>query len=172
MTITLFKFDDSIKRWICTLYTNSESAVLNNGFCTNYFKLSRGVRQGCPLSPYSFILAVELLACKIRQDEEIHDTTIFRKEFKIGQFADDTTLFCRDTNTIQRAIAVLNDFGDLSGLRPNPSKTRAMWLGPWRYCKEKPFGFKWPREPIEIFISYDEKQNDQMNITLEKKFKK
>ena len=166
-TITLFKFDDNIKRWISTFYTNSESAVLNNGFCTNYFKLSRGVRQGCPLSPYLFILAVELLACKIRQDEEIHGITIFRKEFKIGQFADDTTLFCSDTNTVQRAIVVLNDFGDLSGLRLNPLKTKAMWLGPWRCCKEKPFGFKWPREPIRalgIFISYDEKQNDQYNF--------
>ena len=92
--------------------------------------------------------------------------TIFRKEFKIGQFADDTTLFCRDTNTVQTANVVLNDFSDLSGLRLNPSKTKAMWLGPWRYCKEKPFEFKWPREPIRalgIFISYDEKQNDQYN---------
>ena len=48
-----------------------------------------------------------------------------------------------------------------------------MWLGPWRYCKEKPFRFKWSREPIRalgIFISYDEKQNDQYNFR-EKKYK-
>ena len=46
-TLNLFNFGNSIKKWISTFYTNSESSVLNNGFCTNYFKLSRGVRQGC-----------------------------------------------------------------------------------------------------------------------------
>ena len=47
-TINLSNFGNSIKKWISTFYTNSESSVLSNGFCTNYFKLSRGVRQGCP----------------------------------------------------------------------------------------------------------------------------
>ena len=166
-TISLFNFGDDIKRWISTFYAHSASAVLNKGFCTNYFQLLRGVRQGCPLSPCSFILAVELLACKIRQDKEIHGITVFRKEFKIGQFADDTTLFSGDKDSVRRAIAVLNDFGDLSGLRLNPSKTKALWLGPWRHRKEKPFGFKWPERPIRalgIFISYDTKQNDLYNF--------
>ena len=53
-----------------------------------YFKLSRGVRQGCALSPYLFIVAVEILACKIRQDREIKGISIFHKEFKLSQFAD------------------------------------------------------------------------------------
>ena len=149
-TISLFNFGDDIKRWISTFYAHSASAVLNKGFCTNYFQLSRGV-----------------LACKIRQDKEIHGITVFRKEFKIGQLADDTTLFSGDKDSVRRAIAVLNDFGDLSGLRLNPSKTKALWLGPWRHCKEKPFGFKWPERPIRalgIFISYDTKQNDLYNF--------
>ena len=72
-TIALFNFGESIQRWISIFYSNTESAVLNNGFCTNYFHLSRGVRQGCPLSPYLFVLAVELLAYKIRQDKEIQN---------------------------------------------------------------------------------------------------
>ena len=47
-SLALFNFGDSIQQWVSTFYNNSESAVLNNGFCTNFFKLSRGVRQGCP----------------------------------------------------------------------------------------------------------------------------
>ena len=130
--IALLNFGGSIQRWISTFYSNSESAVLNNGFCTNYFKLSRGVRQGCPLSPYLFIVAVEILACKIRQDREIKGISIFHKEFKLSQFADDTTLPCRDCNSVNRAITVMDTFGGVSGLKLNPSKTKALWLGSLR----------------------------------------
>ena len=101
---------------------------MNNGFCTNPFKLSRGVTQGCPLSPYLFILSVEILACKIRQNREIQGTQIFKKGFKISQFAGDTSLLCSSCESVKNAIQVLNNFGVVSGLRLNPSKTKALWV--------------------------------------------
>ena len=69
--IAFFNVGESIQRWISTFYTNIQSSVLNNGFSTDFFALSRGVRQGCSLSPFLFVLAAELLTCKIRQDKEI-----------------------------------------------------------------------------------------------------
>ena len=48
-----------------------ESAALNNAFLTNWFRPSRGVCQGCPLSPYLFILSAEVMPDKIRQDLHI-----------------------------------------------------------------------------------------------------
>ena len=33
---------NSIKRWVCTFYTSPESAVLNNGFSTNYYNSQEG----------------------------------------------------------------------------------------------------------------------------------
>ena len=78
-------------------------------------------------SPCLFILAAELLACKIRQDNEIQGINIFGKELKLSQFADDTTLLNNDCNSVNKAIAVLDNFGDISGLKLNPSKTKALW---------------------------------------------
>jgi len=140
---------------------------MNNGFCTNLFQLSRGVKQGCPLSPYPFILAVDILACKIRQNKEIQGIQIFKKKFKISQFADDTSLLCSSCESVNRATQVLSDFGDASGLILNPSKTKALWLGPWRHNVEEPFEFHWPKVPITalgIFISYYQKQNEGKNF--------
>ena len=64
-TLDIFNFGASIKWWINTFCTNVESVAINNGFTTNWFKPSRGVRQGCPLSPFLFVLSVELLSNKI-----------------------------------------------------------------------------------------------------------
>ena len=110
------------------------------------------MRQGCPLSPYLFIVGAEILACKIRQDKTIKGITVFQKELKLSQFADDTTLLCNDCNSVNQAITVLNSFGNLSGLRLNPSKTKTLcnWLGSLRNRKDEPFNFKWPKEPLRV----------------------
>ena len=62
------------------------------GNASNFFKLSRGVRQGCPLSPYLFILSAEILADAIRKKQRIKGIEINSIDFKLSQYADDTTL--------------------------------------------------------------------------------
>ena len=168
-TLNLFNFGNSIKKWISAFYTNSESSVLNNGFCTNYFKLSRGVRQGCPLSPYLFILAAEVLAIRIRQDKTVRGITIFGTESKISQFADDTSAFCDNLSSVQNLIRIVNDFGIFSDLKLNASKTKAIWLGPWRDREDQPLNLNWTKEPVRtlgIFVSYDEIANEKRNFML------
>ena len=46
-------------------------------------------------------------------------------------------------------------------------KAEALWLGCWRSHKDKPFGFKWPQEPVYalgIHFSYDLKQANTLNF--------
>jgi hypothetical protein len=64
-TLKAANFGDNFINLIKMMYKNIESCVLNNGSTGRYFKLERGVRQGCPLSAYLFITAIETLACKI-----------------------------------------------------------------------------------------------------------
>ena len=81
-----------------TIYNNIQSCVINNGIASNYFTLERGVRQGDPLSPYLFVVAVETLAIAIRQNSMINGITIEKEETKLLQYADDTTAVLSDIN--------------------------------------------------------------------------
>ncbi len=73
------------------MYNNIESTVLNNCSTCKYFKLQRGIRQGCPLSTYLFITALETLANKLRKDISIKGIKIDNKEIKLSLLADDIT---------------------------------------------------------------------------------
>ena len=164
-SLHLFNFGSSIKRWTKTFYTNIESAVLHNGYTTNYFKLTRGVRQGCPFSPYLFILGAEILATRIRQERNIEGLKIFETEHKISQFADDTSL--KKRSSVNNAIQVLDVFKNISGLKLNMGKTKAIWLGSWRLNKDKLLVLNWVNEPVRalgIFISYNDKGNNKKNV--------
>ena len=92
-TIQDFGFGPSLLKWSNVFfYCNSQSCILNNGWASNFFVLNKGVTQGCPLSPYLFILSVEVLANTIREKIEIRGITVKDEEIKLSQYADDTTL--------------------------------------------------------------------------------
>jgi hypothetical protein len=44
---------------------------MNNGWISEIFKNSRGIRQGCPLSALLFVLSVEIMALRIRNNKDI-----------------------------------------------------------------------------------------------------
>ena len=64
--------------WIKILYHDSTASVMTNYMVSKQFSLSRGTRQGCPLSPLLFVLAIEHLAIAIRSNSEIAGLIILR----------------------------------------------------------------------------------------------
>jgi len=121
-TLKYYNFGPSLIAWIILFYTEISSCIQNNGWASEFFTLSRGVRQGCPLSPYLFILCAEVLGSTVRKDKEVHGIMIFGTECKISQYADDTTMILDGSqSSFSRTLYLFDAFGSMFGLKRNPS---------------------------------------------------
>ena len=128
-TLRSHNFGASLINWVKTLYSHTESCILNNGWASNLFEIQRGVRQGCPLSPYLFVLSAEVLATAIRETTNIKGISVNNVEIKLSQYADDTTLILDGSReSLISSLAMLDEFSKVSGLRLNDKKTEALWI--------------------------------------------
>ena len=90
--------------WVDLFYSGVKSAVKVNGYLTQFFKLSRGVRQGCPLSPLLYVLYAEVLACSFRANPRIRGLLLPGASSPlsvVSQYADDTSLMVTTTDVIK-----------------------------------------------------------------------
>ena len=166
-TLEALNFGPQLLQWIRTFYTDCSSCVVNNGYASVFFKLQRGVRQGCPLSGSLFVLCAEILANAIRSNANIQGINIYGKEFKISQYADDTTVFVSDLRSAQNLFHLLHAFQKCSGLEVNRSKTEGLWLGANKNNPEDPLDIPWPKDPVfalGIHFSYDDEAAFKRNF--------
>ena len=71
------------------IYSKPVANIKLNGEKLEAIPLKSGTRQGCPISPYLFNIALEILARAIRQHKEMNGIQIGREEVKLSLFADD-----------------------------------------------------------------------------------
>ena len=132
-TLKAFNFGPNFIKWIEIVYNSIESCVSNNGYFSQYFKLNRGIRQGCPISALLFLLVVEVMAVVIKNKKLINGINIENKEYKICQLADDTTIFVRDIESVVHLITCLKNFYNCSGLKINLEKSEIIPVGSSRF---------------------------------------
>lgn len=95
-----------------------------NGLRSVDFRLSRGTRQGCPLSPILFALSLEPLAEAIRSSSTITGVEVANSHQIISLFADDTVIYITDPiNSLNHLMPLIEEFGAVSGFAINWSKT-------------------------------------------------
>ena len=134
-----FNFGPIMRNIVSILLNNSESCVRNGNWFSSYFKCERGIRQGCCVSPYLFLLVAEILSIKLRNTNEIKGISLPSKNIflsKVIQYADDTTLFLKDEEELESALKTIEIFGKFSGLKLNRRKSLVLPFGGFS-CRNK-----------------------------------
>lgn len=91
---------NKLRTWIEVIYNEPTAILLINGECTEEIKLSRGVQQGCPMSPLLFNLGIEMLAMAVRQSEQLKGLKVVECEYKLAQYVDNIVGFFYYSNRI------------------------------------------------------------------------
>ena len=153
-------FGPSFISWVRLFYTGPMASVLVNGFFTEPFSLSRGVRQGCPLSAPLYVLVAETLACQLRANSVLTGLRLPLSDNHsalISQYADDTSIFCTSDMEITTVFDVYRDYELASGAKLNLSKCKGLWCGSWRNRPTLPVALDWTSDNMKcigIFIGH------------------
>ncbi len=137
-TLKTFGFGKWFRDIIKLIYKHSKSMVTTNGLRSAPFQVSRGTRQGCPLSPLLFIVALEPLVETITCHKAIKGVKLGHQEHKLLIFADDIlVLMSHPQDSIPPLLDTVNKFSEISGYKVNWSKSEVMPLS--RHCQKKIF---------------------------------
>ena len=165
-----YGFSEYFFNWISIMHTDPESCVMNNGSSTGYFQLNRGTRQGDPIAPYLFILVIEVLAKMVQNNKSIKGLTINGVEIKQCIFADDTTYFLKDEQSLKKLISTIEIFSFYASLKVNYDKSEAAWIGVDKQSTEKPINCRWVNlcqdaiKILGIHFSYNSKLLLELNF--------
>ena len=138
LTLEKMGFGPKWIRWIRWCISTASFSVLFNGSPTGFFQSSRGLRQGDPLSPYLFVIGMEVLSCMLKRAVEGNFISGCRLRNSEGGelvishllYADDTIVFCEANSEQLMCLSwTLMWFEAFSGLKINLNKSEIIPLG-------------------------------------------
>ena len=172
-----FGFAEGYINMIRALYTGIESCTINRGFTSEYISITQGLRQGDPLSSSLFLLLVEVLGEKIRNNTRIKGININNKFHKAhAQYADDLwALILDNEENFKEIMQTVDLFCKNTGLKINYNKTEVVRFGSLRdndpkYYSEKPLQWSTGTKVlgIDVHTNKDIMLTKNFNVLLDK----
>ena len=112
------------------LYVGQEATVRTGHGTTDWFKIGKGVRQGCTLSPCLFNVYAEYIMRNAGLDEAQAGVKVARRNINNLRYADDTTLMSESTEELKSLLMKVKEESEKAGLKLNIQKMKIMASGP------------------------------------------
>ncbi|GLT38046.1 hypothetical protein SLA2020_238050 [Shorea laevis] len=133
-TLLRMGFNDTWRKWIQECLQSSMMSIFINGSPTRQFPVSKGLRQGDPLSPFLFLIVAEGLNGLVSSaiEKELYKGVLIGDEEVMVthlQFVDDTIFFGEASEDNKRVIkCIMRTFELASGLKINYGKSQIVGL--------------------------------------------
>ena len=126
-------FPQQFIHWIALCITTPSFSVQVNGELTGYFQSSRGLRQGCSLSPYLFVIVMDVLSKLLDKAASVRSIGYHPRCQNLGlthlMFADDLMMVTDGkVRSMEGIVEVFEKFAKISGLRISMDKS-TMYMG-------------------------------------------
>lgn len=145
-------------------YTDIYSYISVNPGITPRINVTRGIRQGCLISPKLFILCTQLLSYLINNHPNFRGIRFFDYEFRLSQFADDTVFFLRDKSMVSNALQIISVFSKASGLQLNIKKCELLPLYECADTEIATIPVKKEVKYLGVKLIKDVKQREELNM--------
>ena len=113
-----------------SLYAGQETTVRTGHGTTDWFRISKGVWQGCILSPGLFNLYAVYILQNARLDEAQAGIKIARRNISNRRYADDTTFMTESEEELKSLLMKVKEESEKVGLKLKIQKTKIMASGP------------------------------------------
>lgn len=107
---------------IASLYKNPTFAVNAENKQSEWKQQRAGIRQGCPLSPYLFVIVMTVIMRDVSEEENFNRGLLDGLSFTELLYADDTVLLTTNVSTMNRLLAKVEKCANYHGLNFNKNK--------------------------------------------------
>ena len=131
---------DHLTYLLRTVNAGQEATVKTGHGKMNWFKIGKGLHQGCILSPCISNLFAEYIMWNARLDEAQAGIKIARRNINNLRYADDTTLMVESEKKLKSLLMNVKEQSEKAGLKLKIQKTKIMASGPitswWKLGKQ------------------------------------
>ena len=123
------EISDHLTCLLRNLYAGQEATVRTGHGTTDWFKIGKGVHQGCILSPCLFNLYAEYIMRNAGLGEAQAGIKISGRNINNLRYADDTTLMAESEEELKSLLMKVKEESEKVGLKLNIQKTKIMVSG-------------------------------------------
>lgn len=123
-TLERMKIDKKMIDNIQALYGNPMFRTVHNNRTSDWKKQNSGIRQGCPLSPYLFVIMMNVLFSDVRHrnNDPMHNKSLQRMNFQELLYADDTLIVAKNTKNAKELIRYIEEESAYYNMKLNRDK--------------------------------------------------